>query len=423
MKKILLTIALVLSLAASAHATAFFLGGGGGGGSTSPGGTDGQLQYNNGGSFGGFAWSWDDVNDQLNITGNNRNWRIDASALNELRIGQAGGGDTRITFDASNQQIRFEDTSGAVGFDVLIDTGGQLRVGAPGIEFVESDSNPACAAGNYNIFADLSETTLKKCVNGTVTDLDTGGSGSGAFSDASDPVVLNTTTKDVVIGTGQVNGSKLTVDGDADQTQVTIQGNATQTNPLLVFEDSAGTVLASVDEAGNAQFASVEVPANATDGGKVTLCEDTDIGTDCVEIAVGQEDLPTGTTTYNVNNAYRDAIEFLIDGGGSAIGTGIHGDIEIPWTAEILRGTVLCDQTGSITVDVWVDTFANYPPTNTESITASAPLTVTTAAASQDTTLTGWTTTLAAGSTMRFNVDSATTVTRCTVSLLVDKRS
>jgi hypothetical protein len=42
----------------------------GGGGSTSPGGSSGQVQYNNGGSFGGMAGtSWDDTNRALTLTG------------------------------------------------------------------------------------------------------------------------------------------------------------------------------------------------------------------------------------------------------------------------------------------------------------------------------------------------------------------
>jgi len=44
-----------------------------------------------------------------------------------------------------------------------------------GIEFEESDTNPACAAGNYTIYADLSETKLKACQNGSVSDLVGGG--------------------------------------------------------------------------------------------------------------------------------------------------------------------------------------------------------------------------------------------------------
>lgn len=53
---------------------------------------------------------------------------------------------------------------------------GQLITDNLGIEFEESDTNPACAAGNFNIYADASENKLKACQNGTASDLIGGGS-------------------------------------------------------------------------------------------------------------------------------------------------------------------------------------------------------------------------------------------------------
>jgi len=114
-------------------------------------------------------------------------------------------------------------------------------------------------------------------------------------------------------------------------------------------------------------------------------------------------------------------ITFVIDGGGSAITTGIKGDLEIPFNCTINRATALADQSGSIVVDIWKDSYTNYPATDADSITASAPVTISTATKSQDTTLSGWTTTITAGDILRFNVDSASTVTRVTISLKVTK--
>jgi hypothetical protein len=116
-----------------------------------------------------------------------------------------------------------------------------------------------------------------------------------------------------------------------------------------------------------------------------------------------------------------DAIEFIIDGGGSAITTGVKGDLEVPFSCTINRATLLADQSGSIVIDIWKDTYANYPPTVADTITASAKPTLSTAIKSQDATLTGWTTTITAGNTLRFNVDSITTCTRVTLSLKVTR--
>lgn len=116
-----------------------------------------------------------------------------------------------------------------------------------------------------------------------------------------------------------------------------------------------------------------------------------------------------------------DAIEFVIEGGGSVITTGVKGDLEIPFACTITRATLLGDQSGSIVVDIWKDTYANFPPTGADSITASAKPTISSAAKSQDSTLTGWTTSISAGDILRFNVDSITTIQRATLSLKVAK--
>lgn len=110
-------------------------------------------------------------------------------------------------------------------------------------------------------------------------------------------------------------------------------------------------------------------------------------------------------------------IPFIIDGGGATITTGVKGDLHIPFDCTILEWTLLADQSGSIVVDIWKDTYANYPPVVGDSITASAKPTISSAAKGQSSTLTGWTTAIAAGDTLRFNVDSVTTHQRVLVSL------
>lgn len=115
------------------------------------------------------------------------------------------------------------------------------------------------------------------------------------------------------------------------------------------------------------------------------------------------------------------SITFVIDGGGTELAIGNAGDLEIPFNCTIERVTLLADQVGSVVVDLYVDTLANYPPDVADTITAAAIPTITTDDNSQDTTLTGWITALTSGSTIRYNVDSVTTITRVTVALLVRK--
>lgn len=63
---------------------------------------------------------------------------------------------------------------------------------------------------------------------------------------------------------------------------------------------------------------------------------------------------------------------------------------------------------GSVVLDIWKDTDANYPPTVADTITASAKPTISTGVKASDSTLTGWTKTFSAGDWFVFNVDSFT---------------
>lgn len=126
--------------------------------------------------------------------------------------------------------------------------------------------------------------------------------------------------------------------------------------------------------------------------------------------------LPVGNLPTSVKTR---TVGITIDGGGSAITTGVKGYIQCPISGTITANTVLADQSGSIVIDVWKDTYANYPPTVADTITASAKPTLSSAIKSTDSTLTGWTTSVTAGDCFGFNVDSATTVTRVTLMLTV----
>jgi len=115
------------------------------------------------------------------------------------------------------------------------------------------------------------------------------------------------------------------------------------------------------------------------------------------------------------------AIAFIIDGGGSAITTGQKGHLEIPFKCEIERVTLLADQTGSIVIDIWKSTYADFPPISANSICGTAKPTISAAQKSQDATLTDWTKTINAGDILAFNVDSVATITRVTLALKVKK--
>lgn len=142
------------------------------------------------------------------------------------------------------------------------------------------------------------------------------------------------------------------------------------------------------------------VPATGTPSGKY-LKDD------------GTWDVPSsGGTQYKLVTA-------IFDGGGSVISAGSKCYVRFPWAGTITKVTTLADVSGSAVVDVWKDTYANYPPTVADTITASAKPTLSTATKAEDSTLTGWTTSITAGDVFGFNVDSCSTITRLVVEIEV----
>ena len=128
-------------------------------------------------------------------------------------------------------------------------------------------------------------------------------------------------------------------------------------------------------------------------------------GTGVLTTAVAT-DLPVHTHTADL------AVNFLIDGGSTVITTGIKGDLMVPFAATITTVTLLGDQAGSLQVAVWNGDYTSYPPTS-----ASTLLTVTITAPANKRQTTALSIPVAAGAILRFNVNSATTITRATCIL------
>jgi hypothetical protein len=83
----------------------------------------------------------------------------------------------------------------------------------------------------------------------------------------------------------------------------------------------------------------------------------------------------------------------------------------------------MADQSGNIVIDLWKDTWANYPPTVADTITAAAKPTLAAATHSEDTALVGWTTSVSAGEVIRVNVDSVATVEQVVLELRFTRTS
>jgi hypothetical protein len=111
---------------------------------------------------------------------------------------------------------------------------------------------------------------------------------------------------------------------------------------------------------------------------------------------------------------------FLIHGGGATITTGIAGDTPPMTYAGNITGTALvADQSGSIVVQVWKDSMANFPP-----VVGDLVATITLSGNTRVPTSGSYTTITAVpfsiGDVFRFNVVSVTSCQRVTVGLRIE---
>lgn len=93
--------------------------------------------------------------------------------------------------------------------------------------------------------------------------------------------------------------------------------------------------------------------------------------------------------------------------------------VTFPVAGTITGNRIFSDVSGSAVVDIWKDTWANYPPTIADTITASAKPTLSSQTHVEDTTLTGWTTAISAGDVLFANLDSFSGVGQVVVELTI----
>lgn len=113
------------------------------------------------------------------------------------------------------------------------------------------------------------------------------------------------------------------------------------------------------------------------------------------------------------------AIGATFDGGGAVLVPGVFTDVLVPFNCTITSATVLADQTGSIVLSVLADPYASFPPTT--DIAPTTPPTISADDKSQDVSLSGWTTSISAGTVVRLGIVSCTSIERATLTLGITK--
>ena len=118
-------------------------------------------------------------------------------------------------------------------------------------------------------------------------------------------------------------------------------------------------------------------------------------------------------------NLKKGSFGVTVDGVSSVIQVGQTGFVTMPYAGTITGWSITTNAVGSIQFDVWKAT--GSIPISANSIIASAPPTLTTAQFITSTTLTGWTTTFAAGDVFGFYVNSVSTIKNATLTLRCNK--
>lgn len=156
-----------------------------------------------------------------------------------------------------------------------------------------------------------------------------------------------------------------------------------------------------------------------TDLTEETTPADTDLlylvtsGSPAEDRRITRANLLGGTRTRAITACFNNA---------SGIQAGEQVEFSVPVACTITGWTLLADQVGSIQIDIWKDTYANFPPTDADSITGSSPPSIAGSPAArknQSSSVGDWTTSIAAGDTLIFNVDSASGIERAVLVLTV----
>lgn len=219
------------------------------------------------------------------------------TAGNGVNVTKSGAGaPTILTIDEAEAEatLELQDLQGAVTDAQVPDTitasnylplaggtlTGQVVTDNLGVEFDESDTNPTCSSGNFNIYADLSENKLKKCQNGTASDLDTTGGGGGTPGGSDTHVQFN--------------------DGGSFGGEAGFVYNKTTDSATLVGSVTAASFVSS-----------------STSAGTLTLSEASANGSNFVAISAASS--LSGNTTYTFPTADGSSGQFLKTNGSGTL--------------------------------------------------------------------------------------------------------
>lgn len=178
----------------------------------------------------------------------------------------------------------------------------------------------------------------------------------------------------------------------------------------LSQKDSSGVVtdLTATGGGGGGVVVASTAPASPTTGQE---WEDTNSGIKYTWSGNGWVELgPSNAATVS------KTIGITVDGSGSALSTGVQGYIVAAFNGVITGWDLVANAAGSVVVDVW-KTAGPTIPTVANKITSTTPPTLTAQQINGSNNVSLWGTSVSIGDVFAFNINSASTITKVTLTL------
>lgn len=293
--------------------------------------------------------------------------------------------------------------------DVGVTSGGVSTIGASKVTnaMLTGSIDPAKITGvatvktdNLSVFAATTSLQLR----GVISDE----TGTGALVFGTSPTIVTPTIASFTNATH----SHLNAAGGGTITEASISD--LQSYLLNVVEDTTPQLGGALDGQGN----------DLNNMGVLFLTEQADAEADVAGKGQFWVDTRTPNMAFFTDDAGTDfglsgyvTINFVIDGGGSAITTGKKGVLVVDFPCTVDEWAIIGEPDGAIVVDVNRSTFAGYPTTSSIAGTELPTITATNDTG-EDRTLTSWST-ISAGDIIEFEVDSVATIQRVTIALKV----
>jgi hypothetical protein len=376
----------------------------------------------------------------------------------EINIAIAADGinDTHLDFGSGANQINSDDVpegstnfydddgvddddpeAGDVSWSDLTDQGthtdGLFCTYASGTGFISCNSSPGAETNSL-------ETTITGIAD---TEIFVGnGANSGAFVAVSGDATLANTGALTIASDAIEEAMLKAVNSPTDEYCMTYEsttgdfewqscGIGAETNNLeTTITGIADTEIFVGDGNDSGAFVTVSGDASLANTGALTIASDAieESMLKAVDAAADEECLTYESTTGDFEwqscgsvAGAETMMTFVISGGGSAVDAGVTDPVicqRVETDFALSAWYIYSDQDGDIVLDIWKDVWANYPPTNTDSIAGTEKPTLSSADTASDTSLGSMTTDWNTGDVVCVEIESAATLTWAVVDFI-----